>query len=383
MGNFDVLRLYAFILARLQDDAGVLRSLTDAMGMDGVSAEVVAAKALDRVNIMRTFDLVGVMEAVGEVRDELEGRNLQVGNEEGGVGSVGEPQVNGPLEEVQKEQDREPENEKQKEVPTKTFVADSDEEEEILFDDEPAISTPTNVAMTETLPTEEQDEILFVDGPADQRHDTSQPPTVATTSQIQPTDTEQSPSKMNPTLAKTAFLLIDNLAHVISPLLQKDYAQGKQLFTLSLGSVLTQNKAHALTSSFLLTLFHLTRNHTLHTLLSNPSVPPRPSPKTTNPNQENRQYRPPPPPSIFASNKNIPALMGLLAPYLDLSLLVEKMPRRKVDARAVYADGEAVKRVRKGVEMVSVVEVMSDRWGGKSGGWGTFVCEERGIRDMR
>ncbi|KAF2449770.1 hypothetical protein P171DRAFT_480835 [Karstenula rhodostoma CBS 690.94] len=359
-GNFDVLRLYVFILARLQDDAGLLRAVNVALGMEGMGAEGVAAKALDRVNIMRAFDLVGVMEAVGEVRDELEKRNLQGLEEHGGGVSVGGSQADAPLEKVQEERDSEP----QKDVPKRTFVADSDEEEEMLFDDEPAVPTSMDFATTEELATEEQEEILFVDGPADQRDDTSHPPPAVTTPRAQSAETEKLPSKTDPTSAKTALLLIDNLAHVVSPLLQKDYAQ-----------------AQALTSSFLLTLSHLTRNHKLHTLLSNPSVPPRPPPKKVSPDQGNRQ-QPPPPPSIFASNKNVPALMGLLSPYLDLSLLVEKMPRRKVDARAVYADGEVVKRVRKGVEMVSVMEIMSDRWGERGGGWGTFVCGERGIGDI-
>ncbi|KAL5441862.1 hypothetical protein PMIN06_009213 [Paraphaeosphaeria minitans] len=361
-GNFDVLRLYAFLLAGLQGDAGVLRGLKEAVGMGELSAEDVAAKALDRVKIMRAFDLVGVMEAVGEVRDELEGQNLQGGNEGGCEVSVSEARVEMPVEDVQRRRDAEPEREK--DMPKRTFVADSDEEEELLFDDNPAAPTSKDMITTEALPTEEHDEILFVDGPADQRDDTSHRPAVVPAPQAQPTVTAQPPWKRDPTPARTAFLLIDNLAHVVSPLLQKDYAQ-----------------AQALTSSFLLTLSHLTCNHTLHTLLSNPSVPPRPPLKTPNPNQENRQ-QPPPPPSIFASNKNAPALMGLLTPYLDLSLLVEKMPRRKVDARAVYKDGEVVKRARKGVGMIGVMEVVSDRWGGRGGGWGTFVCGERGVRDV-
>jgi hypothetical protein len=100
-----------------------------------------------------------------------------------------------------------------------------------------------------------------------------------------------------------------------------------------------------------------------------------------NPNQEDRQPPLLPAPSVFASNKNVPALMGLISPHLDFSLLVERMPLRREDARAVCADGEVVKRVRKGVEMVGVVEVMSDRWGGRGGGWGTFLFGERGLRD--
>ena len=102
--------------------------------------------------------------------------------------------------------------------------------------------------------------------------------------------------------------------------------------------------------------------------------------QTINQNQQTRQ-EPPPPPSIFASNKEMPALLGMLVPYLDLGLLVKMMPRGKNDARVLYAE-EGMKRERKGVKMVGVLEVVNDRWGGKGGGWGTFMVGERGVRDV-
>lgn len=82
------------------------------------------------------------------------------------------------------------------------------------------------------------------------------------------------------------------------------------------------------------------------------------------------------------SNKEVPALLGFLAPYLDLGVLVHKMPRSKKDANAVYVDGEMVKNVRLGVKMVGVVEVLLDRWGGRGGEWGTFLGGEGGVRDI-
>ena len=84
-GNFDVLQLYAFILKRLQGDVGLRGRFQQGVGMEGVGVEDVAAKVLDRVNIMRVFDLVGVIEAVGEIRDELEGRNLREEREKVGT----------------------------------------------------------------------------------------------------------------------------------------------------------------------------------------------------------------------------------------------------------------------------------------------------------
>lgn len=58
---------------------------------------------------------------------------------------------------------------------------------------------------------------------------------------------------------------------------------------------------------------------------------------------------------------------------------MSRVPRRRIDARVFYADagGRGVKartglRMR-GVELVGVVEVVADRWGGRVGAWGTFV----------
>lgn len=66
----------------------------------------------------------------------------------------------------------------------------------------------------------------------------------------------------------------------------------------------------------------------------------------------------------------VPSLMSVLARYVDVGVLVSQLPKRKMDARVYYRDGnEGVKKLR-GVEMVSVVEVVSDRWEGRVGGWG-------------
>ena len=63
---------------------------------------------------------------------------------------------------------------------------------------------------------------------------------------------------------------------------------------------------------------------------------------------------------------------------------MSQMPRRKMDARVFYREGGgsgAVKKPR-GVDMVNVLEVVSDRWEGRAGAWGTFVESETGIRDV-
>lgn len=51
------------------------------------------------------------------------------------------------------------------------------------------------------------------------------------------------------------------------------------------------------------------------------------------------------------------------------------MPKRKMDARVWYRDGNgagAVGRKVRGVELGSVVEVMGDRWGTGMGWWGVL-----------
>jgi hypothetical protein len=52
-----------------------------------------------------------------------------------------------------------------------------------------------------------------------------------------------------------------------------------------------------------------------------------------------------------------------------------------MDARIHYSDtGESGKK--RGVEMVGVLEVVSDRWEGRSGAWGTFCEGKDGIGEV-
>lgn len=67
----------------------------------------------------------------------------------------------------------------------------------------------------------------------------------------------------------------------------------------------------------------------------------------------------------------MPALSGVLARYADVGVLVSQVPKRKMDAKVYYREGNEGKKVR-GVEMVGVLEVVSDRWEGKVGGWGVL-----------
>ncbi|KAF2676143.1 hypothetical protein K458DRAFT_322730 [Lentithecium fluviatile CBS 122367] len=322
-GNVDIMRLYTFILSSLQSDTALLGILRTNHASADPSVEDVAAKVLDRVKIMRVFDLVGVVEAVGEIRDGLEGKWGRETTEVGETKATEQNQTEGPR-------------------PKKTVIADSEDEDE------------------------EEDEMLF---------ETEDAPRVTPKSDpIPEQDLLKAPCEAYPENEdRISFTLIDNLAHVINPLLKKDYIQ-----------------THAFSSSFLLTLSNLTRIHRLHTLLLNPSTVPRPAPpnsaqtganQTAPPQQQKYQ---PPPPSIFASIKDVPALASVWSPFLDLHLLVEQMPRRQVDARVLYADGGTLGRVRarQDVEMVSVVEVLADRWDGRVGAWGQFLVDDQRIKDM-
>lgn len=136
-GGFDVVELFGGVLG----------------GLGGRGEEERARTVLDRVRIMRVFDLEGVGEAVGEVGEGLEG------GDEDGEGDVGVG-----------------------EEPKRTVVADSEDEddEEMLFDIEaaPAATNP----------------------PHDQKH--------------------------TPPSPKTKLILLDNLAHVLTPLLKKNAPQG-------------------------------------------------------------------------------------------------------------------------------------------------------------
>ncbi|KAF2114441.1 hypothetical protein BDV96DRAFT_494463 [Lophiotrema nucula] len=330
-GNFDIVRVYTLILSRVQQDEELLQRLRaeEASGSES-SVEDTAAKVLDRLKIMRVFDFVGVMEAVGEIRDGLEGRSKRkeatpaVENPTNAVGEVAEEtssNVNAPIVETHF----------MEAAAEERVIADSQEEEdEMLFDSE--IATQTVRLPTQELPVREQQPL-------------------------------QPPNQHEPPSLKTSFILMDNLAQVLSPFLKKDYIQANNLLTALLRS-----------------LSHLTHTHSLITLLLNPATVPRPrSPtrKVSGPPQP--QQVPTPPPSVFSDVKAIPALGNVLGVYVDVGLMVSRVPRRKVDARVLYSEGHN----KKGVQWVEVVEVVSDRWGGRTGGWGTFLIDqEKCIKDL-
>ena len=227
-GHFDVLKLYAFLSTRVRDDTELLKHLVDETNGEEQSHEAVTAKMLDRVKIMRAFDLVGVMEAVGEVSDELESRRLPSRED---IPTEKDQCVEEavPVEVVDEEPHKKTTEQgtSKQELSKRTFVADSDDEDELLFDDEPAEPIPTTVTTTETVSAGEEDELLFVDG-ADDRIAVSSPPWKSPLQSAAQTPIDVQ-AGLHSSHKRMKFLLIDNLAHIVSPLLRKDYTQGIHL----------------------------------------------------------------------------------------------------------------------------------------------------------
>lgn len=184
-GNFDVLRLYTLIIAQLSRQPAVQASLRSSLkSKPEATIEDLAASVLDRVKIMRVFDFVGVTEAVGEIRDGIEKKDMdptsttkdKKENMHGQESAKGEP----PVEKVQMK---------------RTFVADSedeDDDEDMLFDSDVAITT-----------------------------------TVQPVQDPQPVQTKApEASHAEAERCNVKLILIDNLAQVLNPLLKKEYIKG-------------------------------------------------------------------------------------------------------------------------------------------------------------
>ncbi|OCK76699.1 hypothetical protein K432DRAFT_396221 [Lepidopterella palustris CBS 459.81] len=330
-GSFDVVRLYQTIITRLREDVTLrqvqrLTSGAEQPDREGseLEREYSAAKVLDRVKIMRVFDFVGVSEAVGEVKEELE-RTVRE------------------LERVH--------------LPPRAAVVPGNREREEVADSE----------------DDEDDEDMLFEGSS--RLLGLAIPTTLGKTRLAVRD--HTPNQvMEEPGGKTSMIIIDNITHVLNPLLKSNYVQ-----------------AHAVLTTFLRTLTRLTHTHTLTTILINAAIAPRnpaTQPSTTDRNPPHQQPYPPPrhatdsTPSIFASSTAYPALGKTFPYFLDLHLLVSKLPRRRSDARAYYAGmeqssgGSGRKRTTGDVQIVNVVEVVSDRWGERVGRWACFQFGEGG-----
>lgn len=94
-----------------------------------------------------------------------------------------------------------------------------------------------------------------------------------------------------------------------------------------------------------------------------------------------------PTPSIFTSVTARPALGKTFTYCLDVHLLVSRVPKGVGDAKSVYAASQQVGEGRKSetrqAQWVSVVEVLQDRYGDRTGRFGIFDIDSDGmLRDV-
>lgn len=239
-GNLDIFRLFTIILDRLRVNSELRRPLFGALSLESVTLEELAAKALERVKIMRVFDLVGLLEAVDEIRGNLEGRlrkgkgvsleyerdeNRMKGNEKNGEIKIvpEEPRV------LQIPDDREKDG---KEV--ERVIQDSQEsEDEMLFESSAAELLPEPVEPVEVEPAGQTLPIAQLEAPQ------SAPSMSTHTQQLSHEPEAEVPDEKDhhedcELQPMFSFILVDSLAHLVNPLLSKDYVQGKPNYNFRL-----------------------------------------------------------------------------------------------------------------------------------------------------
>ncbi|KAF2758042.1 hypothetical protein EJ05DRAFT_500558 [Pseudovirgaria hyperparasitica] len=183
---------------------------------------------------------------------------------------------------------------------------------------------------------------------------------IPTVAQIEPPK-ESTDTSTSSILQKIDVLVVDNLTQVIKPLMKGNHVQ-----------------AHAVLSSFLRTLNHLVTAHSLLALLMVSTVTPYSQAlpraltlKSTLIVHDFDYQREIAPVSIFASNAAYPTLGQSFPYFVDLMLLISRLPLDQRDARVFYADD--VKRytteVVKGVRLGILVEVLKDRYEARCGRW--------------
>ena len=84
-------------------------------------------------------------------------------------------------------------------------------------------------------------------------------------------------------------------------------------------------------------------------------------------------------PSIFMSNTLKPALGRSFSHYVDIHILLSSIPKRKVDAQLFYAGVEIGKprsHAQRKPELVTVAEIITDRWHDRIQRWAAFVITD-------
>lgn len=165
---------------------------------------------------------------------------------------------------------------------------------------------------------------------------------------------------------KVGMIVIDSMTNVVSSMMSHDHVQGKYPQSHSLNHPMSSRPTphtgtltnihhppgHALLTTFLRTLHHLTRTHHLSTLLLNSAVATQAPPLSGRQPHNNSDNHV----SIFAATLGKPALGKTYAYLLDTSLFLSG--GQKGDEGLVARE-----------EGMVVLEVLYDRFGGREGRW--------------
>ncbi|KAF7915220.1 uncharacterized protein EAE98_011305 [Botrytis deweyae] len=205
---------------------------------------------------------------------------------------------------------------------------------------------------------------------------TPPPPPPSPPPPVKPTTPTPSSTETTPEI-----LIIDSMHHLIS-----------HLFTHS-----EKVSAHNLLSLLSQTLHTLTHTHNILTILHNSTLPtkshfaiPHPS-RQPQPPHPHPHPPPPPPPtiqSIFPSPSQKPSLGRIFDDFLNLHILISKLPKKREDAELLYCRDDNTFTSRVGNEEVAysfVFEVLRDecpvlggerklgrRFGDREQRWGVF-----------
>ena len=127
-------------------------------------------------------------------------------------------------------------------------------------------------------------------------------------------------------------------------------------------------KGHALLTSFMRSLRHLTSRRHICSILINAAVGLNPSANPSYPRkaQENA--------SIFVATAGKPALGKAFTYLVDTSIFLSAIPKTRLDAEIAYGGGDAAELKR-----VGVLEVLKDRFGTQEGRWAVFEITAEGL----
>jgi hypothetical protein len=223
-GSFDVLKLYAAIFARLHKDNAVAKTRDAAHAAafgpdyaepDGVrkftneDVEDAAERVLGRVRIMRVFDLEGVMEAVEEVGRELSGDVVAPDRTDTEDNAETSPTTTGSAAAAAAAAN----------TPSlKTGEATVSKNVSLVVKD-----PPMRLEVPDSEDEEDEDEMLLDAAEQNsQKHTELQSGTENQDVVSKPQSIIDEPPEM---VQKIEMIVIDNIAHVVSPVMKNNYVQ--------------------------------------------------------------------------------------------------------------------------------------------------------------